>query len=106
MGIAFILIASQQMNIRLAGFAKFNVIQWFGRNSYEIYLTHSFIVVLAANILASLHQPTWLLSIEYILIVLSSGLLGQTVATYYSEPLNQLFRGKLARHKIVMNEVS
>ena len=92
--IAFILIASQQIDIKLTGFA---MIQWFGRNSYEIYLTHSFIIVFAANILASLHQPTWLLSIEYLLIVLSSGLLGQTIATYYSEPLNQLFRAKLSK---------
>ena len=66
-GIAFILIASLQMNIGLTGFARFNFIQWFGRNSYEIYLTHSFIIVFAANILSSIHQPTWLLSIEYLL---------------------------------------
>jgi peptidoglycan/LPS O-acetylase OafA/YrhL len=103
-GIACILIASQRLNfLRLAWVPKFNFIQWFGRNSYEIYLTHSFIVVLAANILYSSNQPTWLISIEYLMIVLISGLLGQTIAAYYSEPLNQQLRNNFSIRKLAMN---
>lgn len=102
-GISFILIASQQLNLRLIGFSKFNLIQWFGRNSYEIYLAHSFIVILVANILYSPTQPTWLISIEYIVILLASGLLGQMIKTYYSELLNQRLRDKLATHKLIMS---
>lgn len=106
-GIAFILIASKQLNsLRLTSILKFNFIQWFGRNSYEIYLVHSFIVIIAANILYSSNQPTWLISIEYLFIVLISGLLGQAITKYYSEPLNQQLRNKFDTWKLAMGNNS
>ena len=70
----------------------FRLIRWFGRNSYEIYLTHSFVVLLSANILYRSGQSIWLTILEYIIIVLCSGLVGQLIASYYSEPLNRYIR--------------
>lgn len=88
-GIALILIATQYVQ-----FNRFKIVRWFGRNSYEIYLTHSFIVIFAMNYLYHANQPTWLIAIEYIFIILCSGIVGQTIATYYSEPLNRYIREK------------
>lgn len=88
-GVAMMILATQQ-----ASFKWFVLIRWFGRNSYEIYLTHSFVVLLAASALYRPGQPTWLIAIEYLLVVLSSGLLGQLIASYYSDPLNLYLREK------------
>ncbi|MDR3492136.1 MAG: acyltransferase [Gammaproteobacteria bacterium] len=88
-GIAMIILATQQVN-----FKWFNSIRWFGRNSYEIYLTHSFVVLFVAGILYRSNQPTWLIVTEYLVVVLCSGLLGQLIASYYSEPLNRYIREK------------
>lgn len=95
-GIAFILIASRHVNIRgnIAKFFKFKSIQWFGRNSYEIYLTHNFIIILAATLLYQANQAVWLSAIEYVIIVLLSGIIGQMLSTYFSEPLNLYLRTK------------
>lgn len=95
-GIAMIILSSTQKT----NFNWFGWIRWFGRNSYEIYLTHSFIVLFAANILYHSGQPTWLIISEYLFIVLSSGLLGQLIATYYSEPLNHYLRERNLMNKL------
>ena len=80
-GIAFILIASQQINIHknIARFIQFRSVQWFGRNSYEIYLIHNFVIIFAAGMLYYANQPTWLSAVEYLAIVLCSGILGQAI---------------------------
>ncbi len=74
-------------------------IRWFGRNSYEVYMTHEFIVVWAAFAFASLHlmpKSVWL-----IFVVLVSGVLGAVVAQFYSEPLNRRLRGRKPDQKPV-----
>lgn len=86
-GIALIIISTRYIQ-----FKWFKIIRWFGRNSYEIYLTHSFMVMFAMNFLYNSNQPTWLITIEYLFVVVCSGLLGQAVAKYYSESLNRYIR--------------
>lgn len=101
-GIAFILIASQQINIHrnIARFFLFRLTQWCGGNSYEIYLTHNFVVILFASFLYYANQPIWVTAVEYLIIVLAACLLGQIIATKYSEPLNQYLRTKFFARKI------
>ncbi len=94
-GIAMIILATQQVN-----FKWFKIIPWFGRNSYEIYLTHGFVVLCATSILYRSNQPTWLIVTEYVVVVLCSGLLGQLIASYYSEPLNRYLREKIFMPKL------
>ncbi len=65
---------------------------WFGRNSYETYLTHSFVMISGAHVFYSLGAnlntaPAWHLG----MIAISGGL-GWAVARYFSEPLNQRLR--------------
>jgi peptidoglycan/LPS O-acetylase OafA/YrhL len=82
------------------------IIRWYGRHSYEVYLTHEFIVVwgvllfvhfhpntnpgpkgLAANQLSLVHMLPWVLGI----LVLTAPL-GWATAHYFSEPMNRRLR--------------
>jgi peptidoglycan/LPS O-acetylase OafA/YrhL len=67
-------------------------LRWFGRNSYEVYLTHMFVVTTGTQLFISFQAPVdsaWLWLVGMVGI---SGLLGYAVATWYSEPLNRKFR--------------
>lgn len=72
----------------------------FGRNSYEIYMTHMFVVFSMVGIFKSLSLAggwTWLL---YISTILLAGLLGALVARYFSNPLNTFLRQKFMPPKL------
>lgn len=67
-------------------------VRWFGRNSYEVYLTHMMVVfpVLAMAALfdqARLWAPLW-----YGLALCLAGALGGVIAHCYSEPMNRRLR--------------
>ena len=67
-------------------------LRWFGRNSYEVYLTHSFVVVTLTQLFVATGSryawsPLWFVAVA----VISCGL-GACVARYYSEPLNRKLR--------------
>jgi peptidoglycan/LPS O-acetylase OafA/YrhL len=72
-------------------------LRWFGRNSYEVYLTHSFITVTLTQLFVATGNqyawtPLWLAA-----VVSLSGVLGACVARYYSEPLNRKLRAGWVR---------
>ncbi len=74
-------------------------LRWLGRNSYEVYMTHEFIVVWAVAAYAKSQagpQSVWIIA-----IALLSSLLGALVARYYSEPLNRYLRGGGSRSRTV-----
>ena len=66
-------------------------IRWFGRHSYEVYLTHEFIVVWATVVYAKLRigpLPVW-----YAAVTVFSAALGALVGHYFAEPMNRRLRG-------------
>lgn len=63
-----------------------------GEYSYEIYLTHMFIVFAAFNLFVFAGKPMKFVPVMFISVILISGLLGAVVARFYSEPLNRLIR--------------
>jgi peptidoglycan/LPS O-acetylase OafA/YrhL len=67
-----------------------------GRRSYEVYLTHMFVVFALFGLFkpASLSQGA--LPVLFISVILISGLLGELVARIYSEPMNRLIRRRFA----------
>jgi peptidoglycan/LPS O-acetylase OafA/YrhL len=59
-----------------------------GRHSYEVYLTHMFVVFALFGLFSS---PVWLL---FAATIVGAALLGEVVARVYSEPLNRRLRAQ------------
>jgi len=65
-----------------------------GRYSYEIYLTHMFVVFTFFGLFLDAGKPMRGVPLLFVSAILVSGLLGAEVATFYSEPANRYLRGK------------
>jgi peptidoglycan/LPS O-acetylase OafA/YrhL len=63
-----------------------------GRYSYEIYLTHMFVVFSMFDLFVSVGKPMRLVPVLFVVVTLLSGALGGIVATLYSEPMNRMLR--------------
>ncbi|GBQ24211.1 acyltransferase family protein [Gluconacetobacter sacchari] len=74
------------------------MIEWFGRQSYELYLFHLIVLALLRSIVASASATGNLKLILLAIFMLGSALLAALIARFYSEPLNQRLRAILAAH--------
>lgn len=63
-----------------------------GRRSYEVYLTHMFVVFAFFDLYKSGSLSLRSVPVLFISVILTSGLLGEAVARFYSEPMNRLIR--------------
>jgi peptidoglycan/LPS O-acetylase OafA/YrhL len=63
-----------------------------GQRSYEVYLTHMFVVFAFFQLFMNAGKPMKGVPILFIATILVSGLVGEVVARFYSEPLNRLLR--------------
>lgn len=66
-----------------------------GQRSYEIYLTHMFIVFALFNLFVLIGKPMLAVIPLFIAVIVISALLGELVARFYSEPLNQAIRSRV-----------
>lgn len=71
-----------------------NPLRMIGQCSYEIYLTHMFVVYAFFNLFVSLGKPMILVPVLFAAIIIIASVLGDVVAHYYSEPLNTLLRNR------------
>lgn len=74
-------------------------LQSFGRLSYEIYLTHMFVVLSVVRIFESRHFSLWWGILWYAPTILLAWVLGWLVAKYFSTPCERALRRKLIRPK-------
>jgi peptidoglycan/LPS O-acetylase OafA/YrhL len=65
---------------------------WLGQRSYEIYLTHMFVVIALYVLFKRLGAPSIGVPALFIGTVLLSGFLGEFVARFCSEPMNRYLR--------------
>ena len=63
-----------------------------GRRSYEVYLTHMFVVFALFGLFKSAALPIAAVPVLFIGVILISGLVGGWVARFYSEPMNRWIR--------------
>ncbi len=63
-----------------------------GQRSYEIYLTHMFVVFALFDAFLALRKPMWLVPVLFVATILIAALLGELVARFYSEPMNRSLR--------------
>jgi peptidoglycan/LPS O-acetylase OafA/YrhL len=69
-------------------------LRWFGRNSYEVYLTHMFVANWGIQLYVRSRLGVGWSPVANLLMLLVAGLLGAIVARTFSEPANRLLRGK------------
>ena len=65
-----------------------------GRRSYEVYLTHMFVVLGLFSLFVSAGKPVAAVSVLFIVVIIISGLAGELVARFYSEPMNRWIRSR------------
>ncbi len=63
-----------------------------GQRSYEVYLTHMFVVFALFGCFKWAGQPLGAVPILFIAVIIVSSLLGELVARGYSEPMNRIIR--------------
>jgi peptidoglycan/LPS O-acetylase OafA/YrhL len=66
-----------------------------GRRSYEIYLTHMFVVFALLHIFLAAGKPMSGVPLFFLGVVLFGAILGEIVARFYSEPMNRWLRRRL-----------
>ena len=93
-GVGLILIVMQEWysNQNRRGRTWLKPIRFFGRNSYELYLTHVFIILVASRI--AFHSTAEIFA-EYAVILVLCAIVGQLVSAYFSNPMNKLLRNKV-----------
>ena len=65
-----------------------------GRRSYEVYLTHMFIVFVMFALFKAAGSPLAGVPLLFVAVILLSGVCGELVARYYSEPMNRWLRSR------------
>ena len=89
------LIAVASVHARSQGSCFSAPIRWFGRNSYEVYLTHMMVIFALLPLATRLDGDRhWVLG-SSVLMVAATGVIGWCIARYYSEPMNRRLRGRI-----------
>jgi peptidoglycan/LPS O-acetylase OafA/YrhL len=65
-----------------------------GQRSYEIYLTHMFVVIALFSLFLFAHKPLKAVPALFFGTILLAALLGELVARLYSEPMNRWLRNR------------
>jgi peptidoglycan/LPS O-acetylase OafA/YrhL len=63
-----------------------------GQYSYEVYLTHMFVVFALFSLFLDAGKPMRLVPVLFVATILLAGVLGALVANLYSEPMNRFLR--------------
>lgn len=66
-----------------------------GRRSYEVYLTHMFVVFALFDLFVAHGGPMQLVPVLFVAAIVAAAVLGELVARLYSEPMNRLLRKRM-----------
>lgn len=76
---------------------RFRILRGFGINSYEIYLTHMFVVLAATTLFNALAPSPDSAPLWHLAVLCSSLLVGDFLRKYFSEPMNRWLRNQKLR---------
>lgn len=65
-----------------------------GQRSYEVYLTHIFVVLICFQVFLAVGKPLRGVVLLFVAVIVISGLFGEVAGRFYSEPMNRLLRKK------------
>ena len=68
-----------------------------GERSYEVYLTHMFVVFAFFNLFLWAGKPMGWVAALFVAVILIAAVLGASVARWYSEPMNRMLRSGLPK---------
>jgi peptidoglycan/LPS O-acetylase OafA/YrhL len=71
-----------------------------GQRSYEVYLTHMFVLFVFLHVFLALNSPMWLVPFYFLLSIIVATLLGDLVARFYSDPVNAALRQRWGEGKL------
>ena len=77
-----------------------------GRCSYEVYLTHMFVVFTFFAIFVKCGNPIWAVPLLFAVTVVAAGASGDIVARVFSEPLNRVLRERWGDGRRQLGSVS
>ena len=77
-----------------AGSPRIRPLLRLGQRSYEVYLTHMFIVFAFFQLFLTAGKSLGAVPALFIVVILTSAALGEAVAHFYSEPMNRLLRSR------------
>jgi peptidoglycan/LPS O-acetylase OafA/YrhL len=70
-----------------------------GARSYEVYLTHEFVVIGLSSAFIAVGAPLGAVPVLFVASIVVAGLLGELVGRYYSEPTNRWLRARGEEHQ-------
>ncbi len=100
-GTALLLVALQQNFEKTGAFSRSwfgglsrstSILRWFGRNSYEVYLTHMLVVWPMVMLFFHFRQSIDMAPLWFVAATALAGIAGYAVARLYSEPVNRRLR--------------
>jgi peptidoglycan/LPS O-acetylase OafA/YrhL len=68
-----------------------------GQRSYEVYLTHMFVVFAFFATFVHYGNPIWAVPLLFIATIIATAAVGDVVARFFSEPLNRAIRERVAQ---------
>ena len=77
--------------------AAFGPLQWIGRRSYEVYMTHMFVVIGFFVAFTAIGSPRSGVIVLFAIVVAVASFAGEFVARYFSEPMNRYLRRRFGR---------
>jgi peptidoglycan/LPS O-acetylase OafA/YrhL len=84
--------AAMLRHLGSALFRSTGFLRWFGRNSYEVYLTHMLVVWPMVGLFFHFHQGLNTAVLWFFAITAFTGIAGDVLARSYSDPLNRRLR--------------
>lgn len=89
-GTCCLIIAAARTQWQCPGFLK--PMLRLGQRSYEVYLTHMFVVFAFFHTFLALGKPMWFVPLFFLLTIIVATLLGDLVASFYSDRMNAKLR--------------
>jgi peptidoglycan/LPS O-acetylase OafA/YrhL len=103
-GTCLVMTAAAQTQWKAPGL--FRPLVHLGQRSYEVYLTHMFVVFALFGIFMRYGHPAWAVLPLFLLTTLVAAIAGDLVARYFSEPVNRALRQRWSKEPRQLGSIS
>ncbi|WP_394750382.1 acyltransferase family protein [Spongiimicrobium salis] len=93
-GLVLLWMHSRHQSKKQVHYPIFRWLEHLGKHSYEIYLTHMFVIISLVALFKSWDLSQFWITPLYLLTIVFSLLLGKAIARYFTNPINRWLRKK------------